>query len=192
MLAFLRALPIALISVGLLVTPTAAARKHAPAAHKLTEDSVNNAEWRRGKPSAAVLVRLQSLLDRAHASPGQIDANLGENTRKAIAALQEIRGLGDGQEPDERMLRALVENDREPALVKYTITDKDVAGPFIERVPKDFREKARLKHLSYTGPKELLAEKFHMSENLLQRLNPGVSLDQAGAPIGMPWSSPGT
>src|SRR5262245_14761243 len=141
MLAFLRALPIALISVGLLVTPHAAARKHARAAKILYVVSVKYSKLMRGKPTSAVQVMLQILMDRAHASPSQIDANIGENTRKAIAALQEIRGLDDGQEPDERMLRALVENDREPALVKYTITDKDVAGPFIERVPKDFREK---------------------------------------------------
>jgi lipoprotein-anchoring transpeptidase ErfK/SrfK len=37
--------------------------------------------------------------------------------------------------------------------------------------------------LSYTSPRELLAEKFHMSEALLRKLNPGASFDQEGQEI---------
>ena len=123
------------------------------------------------------------LLDRAHASPGGIDANRGENTRKAVAAFREMRGIGGGEQIDERVWRTLADNDNEPALVTYTIADKDVAGPFIENVPKDYREKATLKRLSYTSAQELLAEKFHMSEKLLRQLNPNAALDRAGTPI---------
>jgi lipoprotein-anchoring transpeptidase ErfK/SrfK len=79
--------------------------------------------------------------------------------------------------------RALADNDREAALVTYTITDKDVAGPFIEKVPKDYREKASLKRLSYTSAQELLAEKFHMSEKILGQLNPNAAFDRAGTEI---------
>jgi len=51
-------------------------------------EAVNNAEWRgkSGSSSTALLIKLQILLDRTHASPGQIDATRGENTRKAVAA----------------------------------------------------------------------------------------------------------
>ena len=65
----------------------------------------------------------------------------------------------------------------------YTPLDKDVARPFIEQVPKDCCEKASLKRLSYTSATELLAEKFHMSERVLQQLNPNVAFDQAGTEI---------
>ena len=34
--------------------------------------------------------------------------------------------------------------------------------------------------LSYTSPREALAEKFHMSEALLSALNPGKKFDRAG------------
>ena len=71
----------------------------------------------------------------------------------------------------------------EAVLVSYTISAKDVAGPFIEKVPSDYREKANLKRLAYTSAEELLAEKFHMSEALLRQLNPGVAFDQAGTEI---------
>jgi lipoprotein-anchoring transpeptidase ErfK/SrfK len=37
-----------------------------------------------------------------------------------------------------------------------------------------------LKALSYTSPREAIAEKFHMSEGLLEALNPGKKFDQAG------------
>jgi peptidoglycan hydrolase-like protein with peptidoglycan-binding domain len=136
--------------------------------------AVNDAEWSRAghQLQRPLLVKLQILLDRAHASPGEIDGNRGENTRKAVEAFRELRNLGHGERIDRALWQALAEEDREPVLVAYTITDKDVSGPFIDRVPEDYREKASLKHLSYTSPQELLAEKFHMSEQLLRELNP--------------------
>ena len=37
--------------------------------------------------------------------------------------------------------------------------------------------------LGYTSPPELLAEKFHMSQELLRKLNPGASFDKEGEEI---------
>jgi lipoprotein-anchoring transpeptidase ErfK/SrfK len=175
-----------LILLGLMTAlniPAAATRKGAVPTAAITLESVNNAEWRRGDVSAPVLLKLQVLLDRAHASPGQIDATRGENTRKAVSAYREMRGLGGGEQIDERLWRALTDNDHEPVLVIYTVTEKDVAGPFIDQVPQDYRDKASLKSLSYTSAQELLAEKFHMSEKLLGQLNPNVAFDKASTEI---------
>ena len=63
----------------------------------LSLESVNDAAWQAQgqKPSTPLLVKLQVLLDRAHASPGEIDGTLGENTRKAIAAYAELKGGAD-------------------------------------------------------------------------------------------------
>jgi len=94
-----------------------------------------------------------------------------------------MRGLGRGEQIDEPLWRALTENDQEPVLTTYTIAEKDVAGPFIDKVPNDFREKASLKRLSYTGAQELIAEKFHMSEKLLRQLNPSARFEEAGTEI---------
>src|SRR5689334_14474868 len=178
-----RPLLIALLGASLLATPSWAARRQPATAHKLTQESVINAEWKRGTPAPSLLVKLQVLLDRAHASPGQIDATWGENTRKAVSAFRQMRGLAGGERIDEDLVSALVDNEHEPVLVTYTITEKDVAGPFIEKVPEDYRDKASLKRLSYTSAQELLAEKFHMSERLLQQLNPDVEFNQAGTTI---------
>jgi lipoprotein-anchoring transpeptidase ErfK/SrfK len=168
---------------ALLPGPAFAARKHFAEAQSLSADSVNDATWRSGNLSTPILLKLQVLLDRAHASPGQIDGTRGENMRKAVASFRQIQGLGQGEQVDEQLWRALTEKDNKPVLVRYSITEKDVAGPFIEAVPKDYRDKAKLKRLSYTSAKELLAEKFHMSEKLLQQLNPQVAFDQAGTEI---------
>jgi lipoprotein-anchoring transpeptidase ErfK/SrfK len=67
--------------------------------------------------------------------------------------------------------------------VAYTITEKDVAGPFTEVIPDDYRAKAQLKELGYTSPAELLAERFHMSQDLLRRLNPDADFGRAGQEI---------
>jgi peptidoglycan hydrolase-like protein with peptidoglycan-binding domain len=78
-----------------------AARQRSPS---LTLERVNDAAWEaQGKSSTPLLVKLQVLLDRAHASPGEIDGTPGENTRKAIAAYAEIKGL----EPTEQLTEQL-------------------------------------------------------------------------------------
>ena len=165
-------------------SPAFSASKRA-SGQKLSLEDVNNAQLRGkgGNVSTALLVKLQILLDRAHASPGQIDATRGENTRKAIVAYRDMRGLAGGERIDEPLWRALTDHDSQPPLTTYVITEKDVAGPFIEKVPEDYREKASLKRLGYTSVQEMLAEKFHMSEQLLRRLNPSAAFDQPGTEI---------
>ena len=179
----LRAMIFVVAVIAFVASPGHAARKHGPGAHNLSFDSVNGAKWRGGSVSTALLLKLQILLDRAHASPGEIDGSRGENTRKAVAAYREISGLGRGHQIDEKLWRALIERDQEPVLTTYTITEKDVAGPFIDKVPEDYREKASLKRLNYTSTPELLAEKFHMSEKLLRQLNPNARFEQASTEI---------
>ncbi len=64
------------------------------------------------------------------------------------------------------------------ALVWYTVSADDVAGPFAE-IPADMMEKATLPRMDYASPLESLAERFHVSPSLLQDLNPGAALDAA-------------
>jgi peptidoglycan hydrolase-like protein with peptidoglycan-binding domain len=181
--SLLRVITLVVGILSLLAPSAHAARKQASAVHNLNLESVNNAEWRGGNISTPLLVKLQILLDRAHASPGEIDASRGENTRKAVAAYREMRGLGRGDQIDQKLWSALVEADQRPALTTYTIAEKDTAGPFLDKIPDDYREKASLKRLSYTSVQELLAEKFHMSEKLLRELNPNARFEEPGTEI---------
>jgi lipoprotein-anchoring transpeptidase ErfK/SrfK len=180
-----RRVVISLLLFAVLLVPAIAAKRSSRSTAPLSIDSVNGAEIinSAARPSGAALLRVQILLDRAHFSPGEIDGNLGENTRKAVRIYRETELLGSGDRIDGALLRALVDNDGEPALVTYPITEEDAAGPFAGTIPNDFRKMAQMKRLSYTSPVQLLAEKFHMSEALLRRLNPGASFDRPGTEI---------
>src|SRR6202521_1578240 len=150
---------------------------HAMAAETLNAASVNQAQVssrsKALKAPSAVLLRAQVLLDRANFSPGVIDGKSGENARQAIAAFQKARGLRADGKLDKETFAKLVETGSEPALIEYKIGEGDVKGPFVVNMPKDFEQMAKLDHLGYGGPLELLSEKFHASEALLQALNSG-------------------
>lgn len=153
----------------------------------LKPDSVNSAAWSDKPPSADRItplgVRVQVLLDRAYFSPGEIDGKLGENTRKALRAYADAQQISGAGELSQELWQKLSADDR-PVLTQYTITPKDVAGPFLQKLPDRMEDMKQLPHLGYTSPREALAEKFHMSEELLSALNPdGGRFDRAGAAI---------
>ena len=72
---------------------------------------------------------------------------------------------------------------QDPVIVEYKITEKDVKGPFLKKLPAKMEDMKDLQSLDYTSPREAIAEKFHMSEALLEALNPGKKFDEAGQTI---------
>jgi hypothetical protein len=77
-------------------------------------------------------------------------------------------------------MRPITSRGASLAVIAYTITDDDVRGPFVPKIPRDFEGMARLQGLGYRSTAQLLAEKFHTSEELIKLLNPGKTLDCAG------------
>ena len=160
-----------------------------PALHAagLTPAAINSAEpsgkksLSRNEPTA-VGVRLQVLLDRAHFSPGEIDGKFGENAKKALRAYAEAQQLPGSDTLSGEVWKKLA-SDNAPVLKNYTITDKDVAGPFLQKLPAKMEDMKGIPKLGYTSAREGLGEKFHMSEALLAALNPGQHFDRAGAAI---------
>lgn len=159
-----------------------------PAFAGLDAAAVNNAEFkgklRRDDRINPVIVKAQLLLDRASFSPGEIDGKLGENAEKALKAFAESKGLAMGKEPlTSEIWSALLAAGSDPIIVDYKITDKDVKGPFLKKLPAKMEDMKDLGALDYTSPREAIAEKFHMSEALLAALNPGKKFDEAGQTI---------
>jgi lipoprotein-anchoring transpeptidase ErfK/SrfK len=134
--------------------------------------------------SGARVMRAQILLDRARFSPGEIDAHYGRNLAIAIKGYQQAQNQSATGTIDAAMWTSL-NADTAPLFQTYTITAEDVKGPF-HPVPADIHERARLDHLGYASPQELLGEKFHVSPKLLASLNPGKTLSQAGELIVVP------
>lgn len=155
-------------------------------ARKLTPDSINAAQFSGTPPSAkhitALGIRLQVLLARARFSPGEIDGKFGENTHKALRAYSEVVQAPAGDTLPPEIWQRLTADTR-PVLTTYKITRTDVAGPFLKHLPRKMEAMRHLHHLDYTGPRQKLAEKFHMSQALLAFLNPGEHFTQANATI---------
>ena len=134
----------------------------------------------------AATFKAEVFLDRLEISPGIIDGKTGENVGKAIAAFQRSRGLEASGKLDRPTWDKLCESTNAPALIAYTVTDDDVRGPFVSEIPRDLEGMARLSQLGYRSVAELLAEKFHTSEELIKQLNPDKTVDRAGTVITVP------
>ncbi|HEV8132814.1 MAG TPA: L,D-transpeptidase [Acidobacteriota bacterium] len=139
----------------------------------------------RGTIAPPAALDIQIRLDQAGFSPGEIDGNLGRNTRLALAAFQQARGLQPAATIDEATRQALSNSGASETLVSHKLTPDDVAGPFLDNIPRDLMKQATLPGLYYTSPIEKLGEKFHISPMLLKRLNPGTKF-AAGEEIKVP------
>ncbi|MGH7025098.1 MAG: L,D-transpeptidase family protein [Caulobacteraceae bacterium] len=167
-------------------SPTPPPAALAPASTSPAAQAIDNARFVPGAPpTPAVLIRAETILDRAHFSPGQIDGRAGSNLSRALAAFEAAHGLTPAGPAADTTLgpaawKALLAVDPGPVTADYVITVDDEKGPFIGRLPAKMPDQARLAHLGYTTPLQELAERFHMSQALLKALNPGANFAAAG------------
>ncbi|MGH9348860.1 MAG: L,D-transpeptidase family protein [Vicinamibacterales bacterium] len=138
-------------------------------------------------PVVSDVLAAQVMLDRAGFSPGEIDGRRGRNLARALASFQRTHALQPTGEIDQATWAALSKRSGgQPPLATYEVTAEDVAGPFVEAIPRDLMKQAELDTLGYTSPLEMLAEKFHVSPSLLRELNPEATFDRAGERIVVP------
>jgi lipoprotein-anchoring transpeptidase ErfK/SrfK len=181
-----------LIIIALAASPALGAKQSSRSV-ALTPESINEAQWSpRESPGRLkpVVLKAQVLLDRAGFSPGVIDAHDGANFAKALRAYQEAKGLESTGKLDEPTWFKLAETFEGAAVRTYIIAAADIEGPFIKRISMDFRKASKLHRLAYRSPRELLAEKFHTSEDLLSALNSEKRFDRADIQIIVPNVNP--
>lgn len=138
---------------------------------------------REGAERSAALVRLQTLLDRAGASPVVIDGYPGQNTSAAIRAFERMRGLEPDGQLDPKSWELLQQQSTEPAARTHTLSEEDVDVRLVDLPAAGGRALKDFECLCYERHSEALAERFHMDEDLLVAMNPGVDFSQAGTTI---------
>jgi len=125
---------------------------------------------------AALPARLawQIALDHVGFSPGIIDGKVGPKTELATREFQRIRGLTVTGRLDDATSLALRVNP-DGATARYVVSADDLAS--VGPVPKNWLDKSKLARLAYESVAAAVAERFHCSRRLLERLNPGQSLE---------------
>lgn len=125
-----------------------------------------------GKRSREVFA-IQVMLDRARFSPGVIDGYGGGNTARAAKAYQRANGMEVTGHADAALLAALRSDGTEPVVRRYALTEADLSGPFGE-LPEGMEGLSEVEATHYESAVEAIAEKFHMSQELVRALNPNI------------------
>jgi lipoprotein-anchoring transpeptidase ErfK/SrfK len=116
----------------------------------------------------------QIALEREGFSPGIIDGKSGPKLALASREFQRRMGLAVTGTLDSAMRQTLAMTDREP-VQSYTIAAQDVAQ-VVGTIPTDWNLKAKMPFLGYGSVADAVAERFHCTRGLLDRLNPGATM----------------
>lgn len=121
---------------------------------------------------SALTAKVQILLDRSGISPGVVDGWRGGMSESAIKAFQRRANLPMTGQMNPVVWELLQPFADAPLTQEYTITDADSYG-LVDNIPSDYGEKAKMTSQGYTSIQERLAERFHMDDRFLAKLNPG-------------------
>lgn len=127
----------------------------------------------------------QVLLDRAGFAPGVIDGKKGRSFGEAVKGFQTARGLEVTGDLDDATRAALL-RDRAPSTLRLAVDATDAQGPFVNPIPKEAEQQAKLPALAYRNLLEKLAEKFHTTPATIVALNDPQTQLIAGAVLRLP------
>jgi hypothetical protein len=105
-------------------------------------------------------VKLQIFLDNSDFGPGKIDGRMGEFFRKALVHYKRAHGMPETGSVDSWLLDQVPET-------YTTFTIPPEAENFVGATSGKPSEQAKLKRLNYGSLLELVAERYHSSEEFL-------------------------
>ena len=143
----------------------------------------------KGSPINGVTFHAQVLLDVAGFPAGVIDGKKGMSLAQAIKGFQKAKGLQVNGNLDGPTRNALLAQNR-PSTVLVRLSPEQVAGPFINPIPKDTAEKAKLPGLYYRNMIEKLAEGYHTTPETIIALNGPDAMIGAGQTLRLPNVAP--
>lgn len=136
------------------------------------------------------ILHVQVILDKIGFGPGVLDGRGGQSLVNALKGFQTSRGLPVTGKPDQATLRALYPYRSARPTVTLELDERVLLGPYIQSIPKDYAEQAKLDRMAYTSPMEKLAEMFHTTPAVLTALNPAGTQLKAGQKIVFPNALP--
>src|SRR5436190_15994928 len=120
-------------------------------------------------PATREALGWQIALEREGFSPGIIDGKVGPKCSLAKAEFARRFELNDSA-----MRQVLAVGEREPVST-YPVSAQDV-GQVVGTIPSDWNLKAKMQFLGYASVADAVAERFHCTRGLLDRLNPGANI----------------
>ena len=142
------------------------------------------------KTAFLAILALQICLDRRGFSPNAMDGQTGVKTQAALAAYCEANSLPPPKPgEDEFAFEKYFPNEPE-LFTMAEVTAADIAS--LVAIPEDPAKKAALPHMGYETINEMFAERGHVTQNTLRRLNPHIVWTNVtiGTKIKIPEVSP--
>lgn len=131
------------------------------------------------------ILHAQVLLDRHGFTSGVIDGKDSALFKQALRGFQTARGLPVTGKLDAATTRALNPNMR-AATVTLTLSERALAGPYTNPIPKEYADQAKLTTIGYRSPLEKLAEMFHTTPATLVALNSRETMLRPGTRVVFP------
>lgn len=144
-----------------------------------------------GSPINGETFHAQVLLDVAGFPAGVIDGKKGMSFAQAIKGFQSSKGLPETGKLDGVTRDALLAENRQSTVMVKLSADQ-VSGPFINPIPKDPVEKAKLPGLYYRNMLEKLTEEYHTTPETIIALNGPDAMIGEGQTLRLPNVAPTT
>lgn len=130
------------------------------------------------KTAFLAILALQICLDRRGFSPNAMDGQAGPKTHAALSAYCSASGLPPPKPGEEEFAFEKYFPDEPDLFTTLEVTAADLAS--ITKIPDGASAKSKLHSMGYETIKEMFAERGHVTQNTLKRLNPHISWENAG------------